>query len=97
MSESDEARLAREEKAQAQAWLMRLRSGEATPDDLQAFRRWCAEHPKVSQTMLATWTRLGSAAADIAREEAESGTAWTGNAGRAHPLRPGRRASSLRR
>lgn len=92
MSEADDARAESEAKAQADAWLLRLRSGHATPEDLQAFRQWCAEHPKVAHAMRATWSRLGAAAAEIAQEEAVSGKAWAGNTGRAQALRPGRRA-----
>jgi transmembrane sensor len=90
MSKADDVEVAIE--AQARAWLLRLRSGNVTPDDMQAFRQWCAEHPEMAHMLRDTWSTLRSAAADIAQEEAASGGAWTGPTGGAHPLRPGRRA-----
>lgn len=80
--------------AQASAWLVRLRSGDASEDEKQAFAQWCETNPQTAQLLRGTWTSLRSAAAEIAEEERANGSAWRGHArGRAaHPLRPGRRA-----
>lgn len=87
-----EVHAASELQAQARAWLLRLRSGNVSPDDLQAFQRWCADHPQMAHLLRDTWSMLRTAAADVAQEELASGRPWTGNTGRPHPLRPGRRA-----
>jgi len=78
--------------AQASAWLLRLRSGNMSSNEVQAFQRWCDENPQTEQLLRDTWSSLRTAAAEIAQEERASGNMWTGNAGRAHALRPGRRA-----
>jgi transmembrane sensor len=81
--------------AQAQAWLLRLRSGDMTQDEVQGFRHWSAEHPEMAHRLRDTWSTLRTAGADIAAEDAASGQAWTGDAGRVRTLgvlRPGRRA-----
>jgi transmembrane sensor len=78
---------------EARAWLVRLRSGDATPEEGQAFRRWCAERPehaRVVAMMGVTWDAVGSLAARLAAQDAAAGQLWTGNT--VHPLRPGRRA-----
>ncbi|HEY4350342.1 MAG TPA: DUF4880 domain-containing protein, partial [Paraburkholderia sp.] len=74
--------------AQASAWLVRLRSGDASEDEKQAFAQWCETHPQAAQLLRGTWTSLRSAAAEIAEEERANGSAWRGHAGRrtAHPL-----------
>jgi transmembrane sensor len=80
--------------AQASAWLVRLRSGDASADEKQAFEQWCAGNPQTADLLRDTWTSLRSAAAEIADEERANGSAWRGEAKRRapHPLRPGRRA-----
>src|ERR1700761_220572 len=91
MSKADDAYAALE--PQARAWLVRLRSGHATPEEGEAFRRWCAERPehaRVVAMMGVTWGAVDTLAARLAAEDAASGQLWTGNA--SHPLRPGRRA-----
>ncbi|MFP3249694.1 MAG: FecR domain-containing protein [Paraburkholderia sp.] len=87
-----EAKAASDVQAQARAWLLRLRSGNLSPNDVQAFERWCDDHPETSRLLRETWTMLRTAAAEIAQEELASGERWTGSGGRAHALRPGRRA-----
>jgi transmembrane sensor len=81
--------------AQASAWLVRLRSGDASADEQQAFEQWCETNPQTAHLLRDTWSSLRSAAAEIAEEERANGSAWRGQAGRrasVHPLRPGRRA-----
>ncbi|CAB3749207.1 FecR family protein [Paraburkholderia humisilvae] len=81
--------------AQASAWLVRLRSGDASADETQAFEQWCEANPQTAQLLRDTWTSLRGAAAELAEEERANGTAWRGEPKRratAHPLRPGRRA-----
>jgi len=78
---------------QARAWLVRLRSGNATSEEGQAFRRWCAERPEHARAvamMGATLSAVDTLAAKLAAQDAASGQLWSGNT--AHPLRPGRRA-----
>ncbi|HEY3599392.1 MAG TPA: FecR domain-containing protein [Paraburkholderia sp.] len=87
-----EADSANDEATQARAWLLRLRAGNVSPEDAQAFQQWCELHPQTAYLLRDTWSTLRSAAAEIAQEERASGKAWKGNVGRAHPLRPGRRA-----
>ncbi|MEJ0004654.1 MAG: FecR domain-containing protein [Pararobbsia sp.] len=92
MRSSDPTRSAIE--AQAQAWLVRMRSGTVTPAELQAFKRWCAEDPEHAQIVRAlrdVWTTLRTAAAEFA-EEKPAARAWPPSAARAQVLRPGRRA-----
>jgi transmembrane sensor len=82
-------------KAEARAWLVRLRSGDATPDDLRAYRLWCAEHPehaKGAHAMSDVWSSLNAAATEMDAEAPAFTRSWTGRAAAAHPLRPGRRA-----
>jgi transmembrane sensor len=80
--------------AQASAWLVRLRSGDASEAEKQAFAQWCETNPQTAQLLRGTWTSLRGAAAEIAEEERANGSAWRGHARSraAHPLRPGRRA-----
>jgi transmembrane sensor len=82
-------------EAQARAWLVRMRSGKATAEDAQAFRRWCAEHPEhahMAGAISDTWTVLQTAAAEF-RVEREAARGLHGTrAGRLEALRPGRRA-----
>jgi transmembrane sensor len=86
-------------EAQARAWLVRMRSGKATAEDAQAFRRWCAEHPEhahMAGAISDTWTVLQTAAAEfrVEREAARDlqRASQRARAGRLEGLRPGRRA-----
>jgi transmembrane sensor len=95
LAEDSDAAQEAEVLAQAQAWLLRLRSGDMTQDEVQAFRHWSAAHPEMAHRLRDTWSTLRTAAADIAAEDAASGQAWTGETGRMHALgvlKPGRRA-----
>ncbi len=81
--------------AQAQAWLVKLRSGHATQDDLHAYRRWCAErseHARAAHALNDLWGTLNAAGAEIDAELPAVARAWNGEASRVHPMRPGRRA-----
>jgi transmembrane sensor len=94
MSEADEARAA-EIKAQAHAWWVRLRSGRATPDDAQAYRRWCAEHPdhaRAAHEFSDAWSALSAAASEVIKEQPAAARSWDSKASRALAVRPGRRA-----
>jgi transmembrane sensor len=82
-------------KAEARAWLVRLRSGAATPDDLRAYRLWCVEHPEHAegaQAISDVWSSLNAAATEMDTEAPAFTRAWTGHEGATRPLRPGRRA-----
>jgi transmembrane sensor len=95
MSPAEDERAAREAKAQARAWWVRLRSGRATPDDADAYRRWCAEHPEHDQAaheFSDAWSALNAAAAEVIQEQPDTARGWRASAGRPHVLRPGRRA-----
>jgi transmembrane sensor len=79
--------------AEAQAWLVRLRSGNATPDDLQAYRRWRAERPEhanVAHALGDLWKTLDTAGTEI-DAEIPMARAWNGRAS-SPAVRPGRRA-----
>jgi transmembrane sensor len=78
-----------DEQAQARAWLVRVRSGKMTQDDVHAFRQWCADHPEMARKLRHTWTALRTAAVDIAQEKTQSGHALND---RARAMRTGRRA-----
>jgi transmembrane sensor len=92
MTPADDANSKSEVLAQGKAWLMHLRSGKATPEDAQAYKRWCDEHPEMAATLRETWSTLRAVADDIAREDAMSGEAWTGNTGWKRAFHPKRRA-----
>lgn len=71
MTQADGTRAAIE--ARARTWLVHMRSGRATPDDAEAFRLWCDEHPDhASEVRLLseTWTTLDQVMAEIAAEDA---------------------------
>jgi transmembrane sensor len=98
MSRVDDART-REVRATARAWLIRLRSGEATEDDIEAYRRWCAEHPehaRMARILSEAWSTLNTVAAQLIEENPDehpkSARSRAHFASGAHPLRPGRRA-----
>ncbi|MEQ5842783.1 iron dicitrate transport regulator FecR [Paraburkholderia acidicola] len=75
------------------AWLLRLRSEKnVSPADAAAFQQWCVEHPQAAGLLRDTWGALGTAAAEVAREERAAGTAWTGEPDRTVAIRTGRRA-----
>ncbi len=79
--------------AEAQAWLVRLRSGDATPEDLRAYRRWRAERPEhasVAHALGDLWKTLDTAGAEI-DAEIPMARAWNGRAS-SSVMRPGRRA-----
>ncbi|MBN3821714.1 DUF4880 domain-containing protein, partial [Paraburkholderia sp. Se-20369] len=76
---------------EASAWLLRLRSGEATPDDADAFARWCADRPQAAHLLRDTWGSLHTAAAEFAQEE-RTAAAWANVAKRERTMRTGRRA-----
>jgi transmembrane sensor len=79
-------------QAQAEEWLLHLRSGKVTQQDLEAFRLWCADHPQMAHDLRKTWTHLRTASARVAQREAATGVSKGRNAGRENALRPGRRA-----
>ncbi|MGZ2747146.1 FecR family protein [Burkholderia stagnalis] len=76
---------------EASAWLLRLRSGEATPDDADAFARWGADRPQAAHLLRDTWGSLRTAAAELAQEE-RTAAAWANVAKRERTMRTGRRA-----
>jgi transmembrane sensor len=99
MGENDEARVTSEVRATARAWLVRLRSGDATPDDLEAYRLWCAERPehaRMARVVSEAWSTLNAVAAQIIdehpHEHPKSARSRELFAAQTHPLRPGRRA-----
>jgi transmembrane sensor len=56
---------------QAQAWLLRLRSGHATSEDARAFKRWYDEdpaHAKAARKMWGVWRRATAAGAEFAQQ-----------------------------
>ncbi|WP_233839097.1 FecR family protein [Paraburkholderia sp. ZP32-5] len=81
---------------QAQAWLVRLRSGRATADDAAAFRRWCAERPehaRAASLMLEAWDGLEAASAELDAEDSAADSTPHGQRGaRPASWRAGRRA-----
>lgn len=69
-------------KREAQAWVVRLASGQASLADGEAFRRWCAqsaEHARIFQETRGAWQQLAPAARQL-------------QARRARVARPARRA-----
>ncbi|RQQ10774.1 FecR family protein [Burkholderia stagnalis] len=76
---------------EASAWLLRLRSGEAAPDDADAFARWCADRPQAAHLLRDMWGALRTAAAELAQEE-RTAAAWANVAKRERTMRTGRRA-----
>lgn len=74
MNKADKA--SPDSESQARAWLLRLRSGEATEDDAQAFRRWCAQSPENAQAarrINRTWRTMNTALANVLAEDARAG------------------------
>jgi len=98
MSQADDARATTEASAQAREWLLRLRSGHATPEDRLAYQRWCEAHPEHSpgvHLMSDAWSTLRTVAAEIIEEHPDEHpkAAFARLRGvQSHPLRPGRRA-----
>jgi transmembrane sensor len=79
-------------EARARAWLLRIRSGRATSDDLDAFQRWCDERPEhaaEARLLSETWSTLDTVMAEIGVENA---VADCSPASRASASRLGRRA-----
>ncbi|WP_297352517.1 FecR domain-containing protein [Paraburkholderia sp.] len=75
----------------AEAWLLLLRSGNATLEDAQAFRRWCAENPAhacAAKELRRVWNVASAAATVVAQQETALSRPWTGPAVRS----PARRA-----
>ena len=73
---------------EAQAWVVRLGSQQATEDDAQAFRRWCArsrEHAQAFVQARQVWQAMAPAAQRVRQQEAREA------AHRRLPV-PGRRA-----
>src|ERR1700744_2546937 len=82
-------------EASVREWLVRLRSGDATTEDRQAFERWCAEHPEEASfvpVMGEIWGKLGIAAAEVVAMKAQAESADASGVSRARSSRPGRRA-----
>lgn len=82
-------------QAHARAWLLRLRSGDATPDDAQAFKQWCEADPAHARAVHAlgrTWTTLDAVMDEITAEDAAAASEPALRAGRMRLQRPGRRA-----
>jgi transmembrane sensor len=83
-------------EAQVTAWMVRLRSGKATAADIEAFRRWRAEHPERTDLvdgLSDVWGTMGDAMREIAAEEPETADFW--QRGTSHgrmSVRVGRRA-----
>jgi len=77
-------------RREAQAWVLRLASGEATLRDGEAFRRWCRQSPAHAHAALqarTVWQGLEPAARAVAQQAQASK-----RAAEAGLLRPGRRA-----
>jgi transmembrane sensor len=101
MNETDDVNEAIE--ARARAWLIRMRSGEATSEEIDAYRLWRAEHPEQdseARLLGRTWGRLDAVMAELeverttgdqAAHDVVSGRAWVAGP-KGHAWRPGRRA-----
>jgi ferric-dicitrate binding protein FerR (iron transport regulator) len=62
-------------RSEAQAWLLHLTSGQATPADAEAFRLWLArseEHERAFVEARLLWDGLGAAAKSMRQREAHS-------------------------
>ncbi|WP_435476263.1 FecR family protein [Variovorax sp. GB1P17] len=87
-------------RRQADAWWVRLHSGQATRADAQAFRQWATrskEHAQAWRDVMRTWTALDPLLAEEARRQASRGGAfsltWPSISGLSQVLHsPGRRA-----
>lgn len=87
-------------RRQADAWWVRLHSGQATRADAEAFRQWATlskEHAQAWREVMRTWTALDPLLAEEARRQASrSGvfsSAWPSIGGLSQALAsPGRRA-----
>lgn len=95
----DDGVVTKETLAQARAWLVRLRSGDATQEEFEAFRRWCAERPEYAASVKLvkqTWSRLDAAVAEyVVQRPAEHPSIALRRlreARQVQPRRPGRRA-----
>jgi transmembrane sensor len=100
MTEPEHGETSQEAKAQARAWLIRLRSSRATRADVEAFRRWCAENPeheRMVRSLGHVWGTVSEAATEVSRLEPEMARRWQQEAAALRnpsrrPARPGRRA-----
>ncbi|KVS34190.1 FecR domain-containing protein [Burkholderia cepacia] len=86
-----QAQPAHDELDEASAWLLRLRSGEASQAEADAFERWCADRPQAADLLRDTWSSLRTAATELAHEE-RAAAAWANVARRERTMRTGRRA-----
>lgn len=80
---------------EAEAWLVRLSSGEATTRDAEAFRDWCARSPRheeAARRARRLWTLLGSVVESERRNHKDQGSSSVVSAQRAGSHRVGRRA-----
>ena len=80
-----------DELDEASAWLLRLRSGDASQAEADAFERWCADRPQAADLLRDTWSALRTAATELAHEE-RAAAAWANVARRERTMRTGRRA-----
>jgi transmembrane sensor len=99
MTEPEHDGTSHEAKAQARAWLIRLRSNQSTRADVEAFRRWCAENPEHERMVRAlghVWGTVNDAAAEVSRLDPEIARRWQQEAAAlrnpTRPARVGRRA-----
>lgn len=99
MTEPEHGETSHEAQAQARAWLVRLRSSEATRADVEAFRRWCAENPEHERTVRElghVWGTVSEAAAQVSQIDPEIARRWQQEAAavrnKSRPMRPARRA-----
>lgn len=83
---------AEQTQEQARQWLLRLRAGNASEADAEAFRQWCSDHPQAAHRLRDTWSTLRLAAEELAEEEQSVVGVWTGEAKRRSMLRTSRRA-----
>ncbi|AOK19334.1 iron dicitrate transport regulator FecR [Burkholderia cepacia] len=86
-----QAQPAHDELDEASAWLLRLRSGDASQAEADAFERWCADRPQAADLLRDTWSSLRTAATELAHEE-RTAAAWANVAKRERTMRTGRRA-----
>ncbi|QHI97406.1 DUF4880 domain-containing protein [Xylophilus rhododendri] len=75
MHKPTEAPLPQAVRREAQAWVVRLSSGQATEDDARAFRAWCAlgpAHASAFAQSRAVWAEMQGAARRVAGAEARA-------------------------
>ena len=99
-SDTNESMTETEDQLQreAQQWLIRLTSGQATTSDAAEFRRWCAlstDHAQAFANARQLWQALGPAAQQIEKTESSESQGAAHSASEIVPLpqrRMGRRA-----